>query len=247
MQTQADPALMRRERNFFTFMAIALSVAVFAGFSRTFFLAPLFPEAESFRPPERFFYFHGLVFTTWMLVFVAQAWLIRSRKVALHRRLGVAGAGLAVAVVLTGVYGALIAANRSTGFIGVPMAPDAFLLVPLLDIGLFALFVFLAIEWRSNTQIHKRLMLLATLSICQAAFVRIPGMAFGEFGGPIVQIALTVLFVLALAVWDFRANRRVHAVTLWAGIPFVISQPLRVAVAQTEAWQKLGRLAMSLI
>ena len=247
MQAQADPALLRKERNFFTFMAIALAIAIFVGFSRTFFLAPLFPEAEAFRPPEPFFYFHGVVFTAWMLVFVAQAWLIRSRMISVHRKLGFAGAALAVAVVVTGVYGALLAANRPTGFIGVPMSPEAFLLVPLLDIGIFALFVFLAIEWRSNTQSHKRLMLLATLSICQAGFVRIPGLALGEFGGPIVQMALTVLCLVALIAWDRKSLSRLHPVTLWAGIPLVISQPLRFAVAETDAWKKLGRLAMSLV
>ena len=109
------------------------------------------------------------------------------------------------------------------------------------------MFVFLAIEWRSNAQSHKRLMLLATLSICQAGFVRIPGMALGEFGGPIVQMALTVIALLALMAWDFKAHRRIHPVTLWAGIPFVVSQPARFAVAETETWQELGRLAMSLI
>ena len=247
MQPHADPAARLHERNFFTFMAVALTIAVFVGFSRTYYLAPLFPGAEQFRPPERFFYLHGAVFTAWMLLFVAQAWLIRSRNVAVHRKLGIGGVVLAVAVVLTGIYGALLAANRPGGFIGVPMAPEAFLLVPLLDIGLFALFVFLAIEWRSNVQSHKRLMLLATLSICQAGFVRIPGMALGEFGGPIVQMALTTVAVLAMIVWDVKADRRVHPVTLWAGVPVVVSQPLRIAVAETEAWQKLGRLAMSLI
>lgn len=247
MQQGIEPDRSGSERNFYTFVAIALIVAVFAGFSRTFFLKPLFPEAEALSPPEPYFYFHGIVFCAWMLLFAAQAWLIRARRAAIHRKLGVAGAGLAVAVVLTGVYGALLAANRPGGFIGVPFAPEAFLLVPLLDVGIFALFVFLAIEWRSDTQSHKRLMLLATLSICQAAFIRIPPSSLGEFAGPIVQMSLTTLVLAALAIWDFRSQRRIHPITLWAGIPFLISQPLRIPVAQTEAWQKLGRLAMSLI
>ena len=236
-----------RERNFYTVMTLALALGVFVGFARTFYLQPLFPEARQYAAPERFFYLHGAIFTAWIVLLVAQAWLIRARNIALHRRLGVAGVGLAVLVIVTGIYGALLAANRPGGFIGVPMSPEAFLIVPLLDLVLFGLFVGLAIHWRGNPQAHKRLMLFATLSITQAAFVRISPSFLGEFAGPIMQMLLTFLFVLAVALWDFSATRRLHPATLWAGIPLFISQPLRIPVGETAAWQSFASWAMQLI
>ena len=136
------------ERNFYTGITLAIAVCVFVGFARTFFLRPLFPEAAEIAAPERFFYYHGVVFTAWIVLIVVQAWLIRSRNVALHRTLGTAGLGLAVILVVVGIYGALLAANRPGGFIGIPMEPDAFLIVPFLDMVFFGLLVGLAAHWR---------------------------------------------------------------------------------------------------
>ena len=67
---------------------IAMAVVVFAGFARTFYLKPLFPEAQEFAAPESVFYVHGAVFTAWMLLLVLQALLISTRRVAMHRSLG---------------------------------------------------------------------------------------------------------------------------------------------------------------
>ncbi len=237
----------RNERRFFFAMALALVAGVFVGFSRTFYLKPLFPEAQAYAPEEAFFYGHGILFTLWMLLLLAQVQLVRAGRIVTHRSLGQLGILLAAAVVVVGAYGALIAANRPGGFIGVPMAPEAFLFVPLLDVALFALFVGLAVAWRRDMQSHKRLMFLATLSISQAAFVRITPAFLGDFAGPIMQLALTLGFIVALATWDVRTTRRLHPVTLWAGIPLFLSQPLRLVVAETESWKSIGLWLMRLM
>ena len=236
-----------KERNFYTFMTLALGVGVFVGFARTFFLRPMFPEASELAAPESYFYVHGAIFTAWILLLILQAWFIRSRRVALHTSIGTAGIFLATVVAITGVYGALLAANRPGGFIGVPMGPEAFLIVPVLDIVFFVLFVALAIYWRRNPQAHKRLMLFATLSICQAAFVRISPPFLGEFAGPIMQMLLSFLFVATVATWDFRTSRRLHPATLWAGIPLFLSQPLRIPLGETAGWKAIAGWAMQLI
>ncbi len=112
---------------------------------------------------------------------------------------------------------------------------------------LFALFVGLAVHWRNRPQTHKRLMLLATLSISQAAFARIIFPVLGENASPIMQMVLSVLFVSAIIVWDLRTTRRLHAVTLWAGIPLIVSLPLRIAVGQTDAWLGFAHWMMRLV
>ena len=235
------------ERNFYTGITLAIAVGVFVGFAQTFYLRPMFPEAAEFAAPERFFYYHGAVFTAWIVLIVAQAFLIRSRNVALHRKLGTVGVGLAVVLVVIGIYGALLAANRPGGFIGIPMDPAAFLIVPVLDMVLFGLFVGLAVYWRDRPQAHKRLMVLATLSIAQAAFVRIWPPFLGEFAGPIMQMLLTFLLISAMVAWDLRTTRRLHPATLWAGIPLFISQPLRIPLGETDAWTAIGHWMMRLV
>ena len=76
---------------------------------------------------------------TWrVLLFVVQTTLVAQRKVAVHRRLGFAGAGLAAAMVGVGTYTAIEAAARGSAPPGVD--PLAFLAIPLFDIVLFTIY-----------------------------------------------------------------------------------------------------------
>ena len=205
------PAAVSAERRFYSGMALAILLAVLVGFSRTFFLRPLFPDAAS--PHETIFYVHGAVATAWLLLFVVQTRLVATGRTRLHRRMGVFGAGLAARMVVLGLWGALTAASRATGFVGVPVPPLRFLVVPLFDVALFGLFVALAIVRRRDLPAHKRWMLLGAINFLPAAIARWPGVAGG---GPLAFLALTDLFIVALALHDLRSRRRLHPVTLGA-------------------------------
>jgi hypothetical protein len=52
---------------------------------------------------------------------------------------------------------------------------------------------------------------------------------------------------VALAVWDLRSRGRLHPVTLWAGLGYILSQPLRLALSGTEAWLAFARWATGLL
>ena len=240
MTPAGDPAAA--ERRFYTGMAIAILAVVFVGFARSFFLRPWFPDHPA--PPERFFTVHGLAFAAWIVLLVTQASFVRAGRVDLHRKLGMAGAGLALAMLVLGVWGALIAAKRSTGFVDIPVPPLQFLIVPFADLLLFATFVAYAIARRGDPQAHKRAMLLATISILGAAVARLPGLAAL---GPPAFFGLTDLFIVAIGVWDWRTRGRLHPVTLWGGLALIVSQPLRLAVMGTEGWLAFARWATGLI
>jgi hypothetical protein len=220
------------ERRFFTGMAIAMLIAVYVGFARSFFLRPLFPGWPS--PSEPIFYVHGAFFSAWCVLLVAQATLVGAGRTDVHRKLGAFGAFVAVGMVVLGFVGALIAASRPTGFIGVPVPPLQFLVVPLFDIAFFALFFSLAIAKRTNPQSHKRWMVLATVNLLAAAFARWPYVL--ELGNPLVYFGLADLFIVALAVWDFRTRRKLHPVTRWGGLALIVSQPARLALSGTALW-----------
>jgi hypothetical protein len=230
------------ERRFFSGMALAILVTVFVGFSRSFFLRPLFPEWPS--PPERIFYVHGAVFTLWIAFLITQVSLVAGGRTAIHRRIGPFGAALAVAIVVLGILGALLAAARPTGFIGIPVPRLQFLAIPLFDIALFAAFVWWGIAQRLNPQSHKRLMLLATISVITPAIARWPGVT--QFG-PLAFFGLTDLFLVALAIWDFRSRGRLHPTTLWGGAALVVSQPLRLLASGTPVWLAFARWATGLV
>ena len=237
-----SPERALAERRFFTGMALAILATVFVGFSRSFFLRPLFPELPS--PSETIFYVHGVVFTGWIVLFVTQTSLVAGGRTELHRKIGPFGAVLAVAMVVLGTLGALIAARRATGFVGIPIPPLQFLAIPIFDMILFATFVWLAIAQRRNPQSHKRWMLLATVNLLTAAIARWPGV---NPLGPLVFFGLTDLFVIALAIWDFRTRGRLHPVTLWGGLLMFVSQALRLAISGTDGWLVFARWATGLL
>ena len=230
------------ERRFFTGTAFAILITVLLGFARSFFLRPLFPGHPS--PSEPIFYLHGAVFTGWILLFVAQVSIVARGQVQLHKKIGLFGGALAVVMVVLGVMSALTAAGRAAGFVGIPVPPLQFLAIPLFDMILFPAFVGLALVQRHNPQRHKRWMLLATLNLLAAAVARWP---FVNTLGPLAYFGITDLFIVALAVWDFRSRGRLHPVTLWGGLLLIISQPLRLVVSGTAGWLIFARWATGLI
>ena len=240
----AMPAVARPsgENRFFVGMALAILAIVFVGFARSFFLQPLFPEWP--RPPETIFYIHGLAFTAWVALLIAQVSLVASGRRDVHRKIGPYGAGLAVLMVVLGTLAALIAARRPTGFIGVPVPPLSFLAIPLFGIAEFALFAGLAIAKRRDAQTHKRCMLIGTIVILGAAFARFP--VVGVYGPPAI-FGLTDLLMVPLIILDFRTRGRLHPVTLWGGLLVIALQPLQLMISGTESWIAFARWATGLL
>lgn len=237
MAPAAARARWTAERKFYFGMALAILAVVLAGFSRSFFLRPWFPELRESTPKEIYFYFHGAVFTAWFVFLALQSSLIATRRVALHRRLGWFGAGLAATMAAMGVYAALVAARRPSGFFGIDAPPAVFLVVPILDMVLFALFIALAIARRRDAQSHKRLMLVGSISILTAAIARLP---LSFMVGPPAFFGSTDLFLVPLVIWDLATRRRLHPVTLWGGLLLIASQPFRLWFSGTETWQRIA-------
>lgn len=136
-------------------------------------------------------------------------------------------------MVALGIRAAVVAAQRPTGFAGIPVPPLQFLVIPLFDIALFAIFVAMAVARRRDAQAHKRWMVLASLNLLTAAIARWPGVI--TVGSPLLFFALTDLFLVAMVLWDRKWRRRVHPVTKRGGALLVASQPLRLVLSATPA------------
>ena len=219
----------RRERLFYMGMAMAILVTVFAGFSRSYFL-----KAQFGTPPlSLLLHLHGLVFTSWVLLFLAQTTLVAARRVDIHRRLGVFGGVLAALVLVLGTATAIIRVKGGSAPVpGVP--PLAFLAIPLFDMLLFAILVGAAFYYRHRADVHKRLMTLGTIALLPAPIARLPY----EFmkAGPPAFFGVADLFIVALLVYDLATRRRVHPATIWGGLLILASQPVRLLIAGTPAW-----------
>jgi hypothetical protein len=186
---------------------------------------------------------HGAIFSTWIGLFVVQTWLVASDRRDVHRRLGVAGALLVVAMCAAGYLLAVDSGRR--GFSpDSHVTPLSFMAVPLFDLGVFAALIAGALLLRRRADWHKRLMLLATLSLLPPAIARI---ALQFPPAPVMPIAFggTALIVLAAILIDRSAQRRLHPAMLWGGLLVIVSLPGRILIARTQAWQDLAAWMIS--
>lgn len=230
----AAPAAIRpNDRLFYTGMSLASIATVFIGFAPTYYLKGYF-QAASLSP---LVHVHGLVFTAWILLFLAQTALVAGHRIDVHRRLGVAGAGLAVSLVAVGLTTAVASARR--GFAAGNAGVLTFLAIPFGDMLVFLVLATAGIRYRHRPETHKRLILLATVSILDAALARWP-LALMRVG-PVAFFAATDLFVVAGLLYDLVSRRRLHPAYVWGGLFIVGSQALRLGIARTAAWLAFAR------
>ena len=223
------------ERAFFGGMAMLLCIVVFVGFFRTFFGAG-FLEAPLPNPVLRV---HGIVFTAWMLLFLTQAALISARRVVWHRTLGIAAFCLPPVMIALGVIAAIEALGRNVT-IG-PLDPATSLALPLVNITAFAIVIAAAWKARRRPDAHKRLVVLATLSLSTAALGRFPWAQLGipPAAGPVIGLAAMVLLVVA---YDVLSLRRIHRSTAWAAPVVFAAGALAVPFGMTSAWHHFATL-----
>jgi hypothetical protein len=235
-QTRRQPVTAgAHDRLFYSGMAIVMALTVFVGFAPTYYLRAHFGRPTTVTGAtslSSLAHVHAALFTTWVVLFIVQTALVASHRVKIHRRLGAFGAVLAILMTGVGVTTAIKAAARGSAPPGVD--PLVFLAIPLGDMVMFPLFVAAAVWWRRDKEAHKRLMLLAYISIIVAAVARVPGIL--PYGPP-GFFGLTFVFLLVAVIYDLTTRRRVHPVYLWGGALLVASVPLRMMISSTAPWQ----------
>ena len=207
------PTLDRRSPVRFFFVAhLALLIIVLVGFARTFYLPVLFKP----HPLPGVLLIHGAVLTCWFILTVLQAWLMHTRRVGWHRRLGYVAAGYAVLVVAMG----LVADMRMASEIHSPQDGDIIVFWGnLFSLMLFAAFVTLAVVLRKKPESHKRLILLASISIigpAAARFTEWPIFPGGMAARPLYGIGGLLLLYGSLTIYDVIVRRRPHPAS-WIG------------------------------
>ena len=233
-------AATRYDRLFYGGMGVLLAAIAFAGFAPTFYLRSWFgapPTVSGTTELSTMAQIHGAVFTAWMVLFIVQTSLIAARRVKMHRRLGIAGAVLGAMMVVAGWFTATAAAGRGAAPPGVDSLQ--FLAVPLFDLVLFSIFVITALVQRRDKETHKRLMLLAYISIIAAGVARLPGML--QYG-PLAFFGIGYGVALLGLAYDQWSRGRIHRVYYW-GIPLLIlSVPGRLMLSSTPAWRSFAEL-----
>src|SRR5205823_820243 len=120
----------------FASSAIAFALIVLAGFARTYYAKALF--ASSPPLPSLLVHIHGVLMSTWVVLFITQVWFISSRRVRLHQRMGYAGVGLGALIIAVGIPTALRAGKYGSASFPAGVSSLSFLVVPMFDLLMFA-------------------------------------------------------------------------------------------------------------
>ncbi len=238
-----NPALQTtgKDRRMYVWFAVFMPIVVLAGFARSYYLKGFFGFPAL---PSLLVHLHGIVMTSWVVLFVTQVTLVATGRTRTHQRLGVLGAVLTPLVIVVGVLTAIAGAAR-----GSTPGPPAlqFLVVPLFDMLAFAILVGTALYFRRRRlDIHKRLMLIAAVNLLAPAIARIP-LHFIETGGPLAFFGLTDLCLLACVAFDTIKNRRLHPAFLWGTLLIIASQPLRLMLSGTDIWLRFATMLVGLV
>ncbi len=236
---------MKGTGRFYVWMAAACVLIAFGGFAPTYWLQ-LIPG--TFIGPA-LLHVHGFLFSAWTLLFLVQARHAEQGRMAAHRAFGLAGISLATALVFTGLAAEVLSLNVQLAA-GYGDRARAFSILPVSAITLFAGFIVAAIANIRRTEWHRRLMLLATISLLQAAMARVffvliagggPGRRPGLGPPPplaigIVPSLLLELLIVAGIVYDWRTRGKPHPAWLVGGAIMTAVILLRGTIGGTAVW-----------
>jgi hypothetical protein len=234
-----------RRTRFYMWAAIACASVGIGGFMGTYWLQL---PAGTFRGPA-LLHVHGALCTAWVLFLVSQSALVMRGKVRNHRDWGLFGIALASVLTVVAITVAVSAMNGQLAA-GEGDAARSFLIVPLSAIGLFAGFTAAAIANVKRPEWHRRLMIIGTVGLVQAALARVffliatgggPGMRPGVLPSPPVGIAappalLLELIIVAGMIRDWRVLGRVHPAWIVGAATITSLELVRAPIAASRAW-----------
>jgi hypothetical protein len=225
-------------RYFYFRMALACMAVAFLGFAPTYWM----PMAGGGLKVDPVVHIHGVIFFTWTLYYVFQTWLAATGQVARHRNVGLIGVSLATAMLIFGVL-ISIHSMRLSAAAGQTAQGEAFSIVPLTTIASFAVLIVFALANVRRPEWHKRLMLLAAISILGAALARVfrtllapPGNDIPPVAASIAPVLTADLLLIAPLLYDWRKHGRPHPVYLVGGGIMVAIHVLRVPFSGSHAW-----------
>ena len=252
MAYETTDSVVAKTRYFYVGMAATIALFAFGAFAPTYWVQL---PAGTFVGTT-LVHIHAAVFFGWPFFLLSQAWLAGHGRMTHHRASGMAGIGLASALVILGVATAIGSLNRRLAM-GYGDAALSFLIVPLTSVLLCGGFFVAAIANIRRPEAHKRLMLLATMSLLGAAIDRVrfflvaghgPGLRPGlDMPAPVAnlfmpQLAL-LLLILAGVIYDWRTRGRPHPVWLVGAAVIVVALLLRAPISATQVWKNFAQAA----
>ncbi len=220
----------QKGERFYKRMGVLLIALIFAGFVP--FIKTRF-DTHGYMSP--ILMVHGLLMLGWYGLFVYQASLVSAGDIKRHVKLGKSSLILVGVIILTGVMVMNDSFARGSNG-GTPFPPEQFIILPILDLLLFAIFYALAYLNRKTAQTHKHYMLLTGIVMLEPATARI-GMTIG-----FMPLGMLLLFGLlgAVAVYDRKHQGAVHRATKVGFTLLAARFATLFIIGPTEGWARFA-------
>ena len=230
----------RIERVFYLLSGCLLLIIVAMGFQKFY----LHGRASTGGPVTQqlvpLVFLHGIAMSAWIVAFVVQSSLIVSGNRKLHMSLGIGAMALAAFLVIVGVTTAIASVHYNPDGYKDLWSARRFLSFMLTNILGFGMLAAIGLKCRRRTEIHRPMMLLATLFVAgPAGFFRIPYIvgpimaAFHTIFAPWVPMLVLGVF-LVLIKWLMTRTWDRYFMVGFAGI--FVTCVLQIFVANSAWW-----------
>ena len=248
-QSAVRPAKPIAERYFYSIATVLLLALTVIGFQLFYFHNQMYPGRPLTPPIKGLIITHGVAMSLWMLLAIAQPFLVVSGNRKIHMALGKVAAVIAACLVVLGFKMGIASIKIAPADLMYgDLTPKQFLSVPILDITLFALFVAAGVCWRKRPDIHRPLMFMASLAAVGAAISRIDYLNH-MYAGTVWerQFGLFFFTVVAGAVFFIAKCVVFRKFDRWFAIAFAAQAAwfwMATQAAKTPAWDTIATVLL---
>src|SRR3954469_22335687 len=236
------------DRWIYVFMAAWFIVIVLVGFIPDAMMKVAMVKAGARPPFPMILHVHAVLMGSFLLLLLAQTWLMATGRKALHMQLGLVGMVLAAALVVAGFllaptmyYQVWGGANFGPPAVRQALAPvlplvENILLLQMAAGFMFAVFITVGLTARRrDAGLHKRMVILAIAVPLGAAIDRMSWLPSTMPASPLATDLYVLLAVAPMFVWDIVRNRRVHE-AYWIWFPVFVAVSATVDLLWDKPW-----------
>jgi hypothetical protein len=241
-QAQAQGAAartVRAERLFYVLAGSVMLIATVVGF-RSFLAHGKGFGGEITRQIVPLVVVHGLAMFSWISLFLVQSIFILNGNRRLHMRIGVAGAVLAGAMVILGSVTAILSTRYNPESYQLLGGARFFLATMLGEMLSFGTLVAIAVIYRRRAEIHRPMMLLASLMIISGSLGRSPYIGNFAIMPPLYVLGPALVLGALLLVLQWAMTR---AVSRWYALgycAFVVASLIFILVGRSTLWNQIA-------
>ncbi len=233
---------MRKYASLYTVIGAIGLAAVLIGFSKTFII----PVSNAAFHAPLIIYIHGFFAFSWIVLFLCQSYLIKEENWSLHMTMGMPGLLIAVGVAVTIPFAGAYQVEKDLAQ-GLGDSAVSAILGTFTAALIFISLVLAGLYYRKSPDVHKRLMLLATITVLWPAWFRFRHF-FPSVPNPEIWFALVLAdsLIIVAWVWDKIADGRIHPTLLYVGSFVVLEQTFEAIAFDREPWSTTSKLLYAL-